>query len=119
MFPALQTVECHSKAKIALVNQTAVEEVFADLGELHFGRSLSAKATLAIWRNRGTQIPLCGEFAFQCKFQRYGDLHEKPRKRSEEFFVHLQDAAREWLMVGITKTAIVYGLGKTAPTNHE
>ena len=119
VFPALRRLEVRPKARLDLVNRMAVEEVFADLGQLHFGHGLKAKMTLAVWRNRGTQTPLVGEFGFQCKFERYNELHHKAKKRSEDFFKRIQHVARKWAWLGTTKTAIVYGLGRTAPKNRE
>jgi hypothetical protein len=119
VFPVLRRLEAGPKTRLDLVNRTAVEEVFADLGLLHFGHGLKAKATLALWRNRATESPLVAEFGFQCKFERYDELHHKAKRRSEDFFEHLQHVAHDWLWLGTTKTAIVYGLGRAAPKNRE
>ena len=54
------------------MNHTIVEEVLQDLGTLDFGKRITANSNLALWRERGMQRPLCGEFAFQCKFERRG-----------------------------------------------
>ena len=32
---------------------------------------------LAVWRERGTHCPMCGEYAFEVKFKRRSELHEK------------------------------------------
>lgn len=118
-FPSLHRLEIPPRTPLDLVNRVAVEEVFADIGHIHFGHGLDAKATLAVWRDRGTQVPLVGEFGFQCKFNRYDALHAKPKRRSEDFFVRLQRAARSYLLLGTTKTAIVYGLGAGTFRRHE
>ena len=119
LFPALRRIGISAKRDIDLVNRVAVEEVLADIGELHFGHGLQAKANVAVWRNRGTMEPLVGEFAFQCKFQRSDELHKKARQRADEFFTTMQNVADDWVMVGATKTRIVYGLSGHAITNHE
>jgi hypothetical protein len=118
-FPALRCLEVPPGTRMALVNSVAVEEIETTMGELEFGHGLAAKATLAVWRNRATEESLSGEFAFQCKFHRYKDLHKKARQLSEDFYKRLQSEAREWVMLGTTKTAMVYGLGTAAVTNHE
>ena len=119
MFPAAGTLGIKATTPLELVSNMAVEEVSADIGEVHFGHGLGAKGTVALWRERGSQTPLSGEFSFQCKFQRYDDLHTKSRKRSEEFFVKLQEAARDWVQVGSTKTGVVYRWGGRKSGNHE
>jgi hypothetical protein len=60
-----------------------------------------------------------GELAYQCKFEPDSDVHVKSRKRADALYTRLQTAARDWLALGVTKTRVVYGLGKTAPRHHE
>jgi hypothetical protein len=119
LLPALQRLDVPPGTPIQLVNGMATEEVLADLGELHFGHGLKAKATIAVWRDRGPQTPLIGEFAYQCKFERYEELHHKAKKRSEEFFRTLQLTARDWVQLNATKTGVIYGRGPTPVTNRE
>ena len=119
LFPALRRLRVLPGAVVQLVNHLAAEEVLADLGELRFGHGLDAKANIAIWRDRGTQVPLIGEFAFQCKFERYTELHQKAKKRADTFFHALQLAAPEWVQLNTTKTAVIYGTGRTPVTNRE
>ena len=118
-FPALRRIDAEKGARIALVNNVAVEEIESRLGDLDFGHGLDAKATIAVWRNRATESSLAGEFAFQCTFQRLEELHKKAKALSEEFYKRLQLAAPDWILLGTTKTAMVYGLGKTRVTNNE
>jgi hypothetical protein len=117
--PALGQLDLAPDTVVQLVNGLAAEEVLADLGELHFGHGLKARATIAVWRDRGPQIPLVGEFAFQCKFERSADVHEKAKRRADEFFCALQLEARDWVQVGATKTGVIYGAGQGAVTNRE
>jgi hypothetical protein len=119
VFPALAALKVKPPARMALVNSVAVEELETTLGELHFGHGLGAKATIALWRNRATEESLVGEFAYQCKFHRYEDLHKKAVERSEEYYRQLQHEAHEWVLLGTTKTAMVYGMGSAAVTNRE
>lgn len=62
---------------------------------------------------------LVGEFAFECKFKRGDDLHEKTLEKVKRFFVLLQDIAGDWISLGTTKTGIVYRLKGNPPRSHE
>jgi hypothetical protein len=110
VLPALAKVQKSKDEKIALVNHTIVEEVLQDVGTLDFGKGITARCNVALWRVRGDHTPLVGEFAFQVKFKRRDDLGSKAVKRSEQFFVSLQLAARDWVLLGATKTGVVYRL---------
>lgn len=117
-FPALQRVDLQGRM-LALVNDVTVEEVLHDLGELHFGHGVDGKANVAVWRRRSDEKPLIGEFAFQCKFKRADELHDKASKHADRFFVGVQHAVRDWVQLGTTKTRVVYGLGSTGVHNRE
>lgn len=119
VFPALQALKTSPTEKVELVNQTAVEEVLLDIGRLDFGKGVTAKANTAVWRTRGDQKQLVGEFAFQCKFQRRDELHAVAMKRCEQFFVSLQHVAQDWIALGTTKTGSVYRLKGNPPQAHE
>ncbi len=118
-FPALASVKTSDTEHVGLVNEVIVEEVLLDLGELDFGKGVVAKANVALWRTRGDHKPLVGEFAYQCKFLRQEDVHTKPRKRCEKFFIALQHAARDWIAPDTTKTGVVYRLKGNPPQSHE
>jgi len=119
VFPALAALKTSDTEKVELVNQTIVEEVLQDLGVLDFGKGVTAESNIAIWRERGTHHPLCGEFAFQAKFKRRDELHEKAMDRCRQFFTLLQQAGRDWLFLGTTKTGLVYRLKGNPPQSHE
>jgi len=119
VFPALQRTGARRQAALEVVNGVAIEEVLVNFGEIDFGSKAAAKATLAIWRNRMTQEHLLGEFSYQIKFPSPAGLQGKARELSEAYFVKLQTEAADWVHMGTTKTAMVYGLGKTPITNHE
>ncbi len=119
VFPALEKIDVHPKTKIDLVNNVAVEEVQVDTGSFDFGHGLASKATIAIWRNRASENSLVGEFAFQAKFLRYEEIHHKAKALSEEFFRAVQIHAPDWVQLGTTKTAMVYGLGTKPVPGHE
>jgi hypothetical protein len=119
VFPALRVLKTSPTETVELVNQTAVEEVLLDVGMLDFGKGVDAKANTSVWRTRGDEQQLVGEFSFQCKFQRKEELHEKARKRAEQFFCSLQYLARDWVSLGTTKTGAVYRLKGNPPQSHE
>jgi hypothetical protein len=64
-------------------------------------------------------MPLVGEFAFQAKFERREDFHQKTRELVEQFFITLQQDVRDWISLGTTKTGMVYRLKGNAPQGHE
>jgi len=118
-FPALKTLKQTKTGRVSLVNQTIVEEVLQDLGTLDFGKGVTADANVALWRTRGEHLPLVGEFAFQVKFKRRADVHDKARERCAKFFVRLQQIGSAWIYLGATKTGMVYRLKGNPPQAHE
>ena len=119
VFPALGRLKKSPREQIEIVGETIVEEVLQDIGILDFGDGTSATANVALWRARGDHRPLIGEFAFELKFKRRQDLREKALRRAEAFFVALQDAAKDWIALGATKTGVVYRLKGNPPHAHE
>ena len=119
VFPALADLKRSDAEKIELVSQQIVEEVLLDIGELDFGKGVTAKANVALWRTRGEQLPLVGEFSFQSKFKRRDELHDKAKSRCEQFFVSLQHNVRDRISLGTTKTGVVYHLKGNQPQSHE
>jgi len=119
VLPALKHLATSATDQVELVNATAVEEVLQDIGMLDFGKGLTAKADVCVWRTRGDQRQLVGEFAFQVKAERQNKLHAIALKRAEQFFVTLQYIARDWVALGTTKTGAVYRLKGTPPNAHE
>jgi hypothetical protein len=104
---------------VELVNQMIVEEVLFDLGKVDFGKGVVAKNDLALWRCRGDHASLIGEYSFQAKFDRKDELHPKVQRRVEEFFLAVQDHARDWVSLGTTKTGVIYRLKGNPPQAHE
>ena len=117
--PALAGLIGDMEGKVELVNSTLVEEVLLDLGTLNFGKGVLSKANISLWRSLGDHSVMCGEFAYQTKFDRREDVHEVAKQRVEEFFIKLQLIAAGWLMLGTTKTGLVYRLKGNAPQGHE
>jgi hypothetical protein len=119
VFPGLGHLKPSDADRVELVNRTVVEEVLQDLGVLDFGKGVTAGSNIAIWRERGTHHPLCGEFAFQAKFKRRDELHDRALDRCKQFFIALQQSGRNWLSLGTTKTGLVYRLKGNPPQSHE
>lgn len=119
VFPALSVLKKSDEEKINLVSGAIVEEVLLHLGQLDFGKGIVAKCDVSLWRTRGEHLPLVGEFAFQVKFERKEEVHEKARRLAEQYFVSLQQDVQDWLSLGTTKTGMVYRLNANAPQGHE
>ena len=119
VFPALSVLKKDPNEQVTLVNEGIVEEVLLPLGQIDFRKGQVAKCDIALWRTRGEHKPLVGEFAFQVKFDRREDVHENARKRAEQFFISLQQAVKDWLALGCTKTGMVYRLKGNEPQSHE
>jgi hypothetical protein len=77
------------------------------------------KCDISLWRTRGEHLPLVGEFAFQVKFPSRASVAEKPKKLAAQFYLALQQDVKDWLALGVTKTAMVYRLKGNAPQGHE
>jgi hypothetical protein len=119
-FPTLRRIDIKPRTKLELVNNVAVEEVQNTIGMLHFHHHFKGKVTIAIWRSRALEKPLSGEFAFQCKFDRLEEVSPEAIALSEEYYKQVQLDCAEWIKLGSTKTAMVYGLGNIdALRNHE
>jgi hypothetical protein len=119
LLPPLRAMQTKANEKVELVNHTAIEEVLLDVGMFDFGKGVEAKANVAVWRTRGNQQQLVGEFAYQCKFQREDERHAVAMKRAEQFLILLQETASDWAALGTTKTGTVYRLKGNPPTAHE
>jgi hypothetical protein len=119
VFPALGVLKKSEDEEVKLVNEAIVEEVLLELGDLDFGKGIEGHCNVALWRTRGEHTPLVGEFAYQLKFNRKDEVHDKPKKLSEQFFISLQQNVKEWISLGTTKTGMVYRLKGNPPQSHE
>lgn len=113
VFPTLASLPIPGSARIALVNNVAVDEIQVDIGALHFHHGHAAKFSISVWRDRATEESLVGEFSYQAKFKRLDHIHKKARELSETFFKAVQTEAANWIELGTTKTAIVYAMTPT------
>jgi hypothetical protein len=117
--PALAGLIGQAEGDVELVNATLVEEVLLDLGTVDFGKGLVAKANISLWRSLGDHKVMCGEFAYQTKFDRTDDVQLVAKQRVEELFIKLQQIATGWLYLGTTKTGLVYRMHGNPPQSHE
>jgi hypothetical protein len=119
VFPVLQSIGIRPKAQLEVVNNLYIEEVFEEIGGISFSEKVQAEATVAIWRNRATEVPLVGEFAYQIEFDNLDHLDTKAKELSEALYKALQLEGRDWIHMGNTKTALVYKLGNVPVKNDE
>src|SRR5581483_1575007 len=117
--PALAGLVGTDESRVELVNATLVEEVLMDLGPIDFGKGMITKSNISLWRSLGDHQVMCGEFAYQARFDRRADVHQLVQQRVEELFVKLQLVAQGWLYLGTTKTGLVYRLKGNPPQSHE
>ena len=119
VFPALKTLQRSPDEHIILVNEGIVEEVLLPLGQLDFGKGMLGKCDISLWRTRGEHKQLVGEFAFQAQFTSRENVGRKAKMQAAVFYVTLQNEVKDWLALGVTKTAMVYRLKGNAPQSHE
>jgi hypothetical protein len=117
--PAMAGLIGEMEGKVEMVNSTLVEEVLVDLGMLDFGKGMVAKSNISLWRSLGDHSVMCGEFAYQTRFDRADEVQQLVKQRVEELFIKLQQVASGWLFLGTTKTGLVYRLKGNPPQAHE
>jgi hypothetical protein len=117
--PAIAGLVGDLEEKVELVNSTLVEEVLMDLGPIDFGKGMITKSNISLWRSLGDHHVMCGEFAYQARFDRREDVYQLIKQRVEEMFIKLQQVATGWLLLGTTKTGLVYQLKGNPPQSHE
>lgn len=116
--PALAGLIGADEGRVDLVNSTLVEEVLMDLGTIDIA-GFKTKSNISLWRSLGDHHVMCGEFAFQAKYENGEPAGDLVRQRAEELFIRLQHVAEGWLMLGTTKTGLVYRLKGNPPQGHE
>jgi hypothetical protein len=119
VLPALATLKKSDDEHIALVNEGFVEEVLLPLGQLDFSKGQLGKCDISLWRTRGEHKSLVGEFAFQVKFPNRESVAARSKKLAADFYLTLQENVKDWVALGVTKTAMVYRLKGNQPQSHE
>lgn len=109
-FPALKGLELQKNVPIRIVGgrTNKILEANLPLGNLAFGDQVHAHCDLAIWM-RSVGDPIVGELAFAYRVNKSNRDDKKAHKRADKFYVDLQHAIPNWLAMGSTKTALVYG----------
>ena len=109
-FPGLATLSIDKKSRIDIVGgpTNKILEACLPLGNLVFGNGVQAHCEIAIWM-KSAGDPIIGELAFSYRVNDENRAQEKAHKRADKFFKKLQIELADWLEIGSTKTALVYG----------
>lgn len=109
-FPGLSLLKMDKNAPLRIVGGATnkILEACLPLGNLVFGNGVQAHCEIAIWM-KSVGEPIIGELAFSYRVTKENRNDEKAHKRADKFFKDLQIELAEWLEIGSTKTALVYG----------
>jgi hypothetical protein len=119
LFPSVKTLRRSDEIFVSPVNAGIVEEVLLPIALLDFGKGITGKCGIALWRTRGEHKSLVGEFAFQTKVDPKVSNVKEHLASCASFYIALQHALSDWIALGATKTAMVYRLNGTEPLSHE
>jgi hypothetical protein len=108
LFPALRAVRTGRRPHVALVNQVTVSETLSEFGALDFGHGLAGTVSLALWRDTETSAAIVSELSFQLRFDRLDEQTEGRLEPVEAFFRSVQHHIARWVLLGTTKTNLVY-----------
>jgi hypothetical protein len=109
-FPKLKIESLAKKTPVRIVGGSTnkILEACLPLGNLVFGDGVEAHCEIAIWM-RSVGDPIVGELAFAYRVTDENRAQVKAHKRADAFFSALQFELENWLEIGSTKTALVYG----------
>ena len=109
-FPGLATLSIDKKSPVRIVvgSTNKILEACLPLGNLVFGDGVQAHCEIAIWM-KSVGDPIVGELAFSYRVNDENRSQAKAHKRANKFFKALQHELADWLEIGSTKTALVYG----------
>ena len=109
-FPGLAKLPIDRKKPLRIVGGSTnkILEACLPLGNLVFGDGVQAHCEIAIWM-RSVGDPIVGELAFSYRVNDANRKQAKAHKRADKFFKKLQIELANWLEIGSTKTALVYG----------
>lgn len=109
-FPGLAKLPIDKKKPLRIVGGSTnkILEACLPLGNLVFGDGVQAHCDIAIWM-RSVGDPIVGELAFSYRVNDANRKQAKAHKRADKFFKKLQIELANWLEIGSTKTALVYG----------
>ncbi|QWD89823.1 hypothetical protein [Polynucleobacter sp. MWH-Braz-FAM2G] len=109
-FPSLSKLPINKKVPLRIVGGSTnkILEACLPLGNLVFGDGVQAHCEIAIWM-KSVGDPIIGELAFSYRVNDRNRADSKSHKRADKFFKKLQHELEDWLEIGSTKTALVYG----------
>lgn len=109
-FPGLTKLGIDQGSPLRIVGGSTnkILEACLPIGNLVFGDGVQAHCDIAIWM-KSVGDPIVGELAFSYRVNKNNRSEEKSHKRADKFFNKLQVELTDWLEIGSTKTALVYG----------
>ena len=109
-FPGLAKLDIDKTAPLRIVGGSTnkILEACLPLGNLVFGDGVQAHCEIAIWM-KSVGEPIIGELAFSYRVNNVNRTEDKAHKRADKFFRDLQIELADWLAIGSTKTALIYG----------
>ncbi|ANI99508.1 hypothetical protein A8O14_05025 [Polynucleobacter wuianus] len=109
-FPGLAKLSIDKKSPLRIVGGSTnkILEACLPLGNLVFGDGVQAHCDIAIWM-KSAGDPIVGELAFSYRVNDENRSPIKAHKRADKFFEKLQIELSQWLEIGSTKTALIYG----------
>jgi hypothetical protein len=109
-FPGLVSLPIDKKSPIRIVGgrTNKILEACLPIGNLVFGDGVQAHCEIAIWM-KSAGDPIVGELVFSYRVNDENRNQEKAHKRADKFFKKLQIELADWLEIGSTKTALIYG----------
>jgi hypothetical protein len=109
-FPDLKNIPIDKRAPVRIVGgrTNKILEACMPLGNIVFGNGVQAHIDIAIWM-RSVGDPMVGELSFAYKINKLNQSETKAHKRADKFFKKLQFQLVDWLEIGTTKTALIYG----------
>ena len=110
LFPGLAKLNLDKKTPLRIVggDSNKILEACLPLGNLVFGDGVQAHCDIAIWF-KSAGDPIVGELAFSYRVNDENRSEIKAHKRADKFFKKLQIELTDWLEIGSTKTALIYG----------
>ena len=109
-FPGLASLSIDKKSPLRIVGGSTnkILEACLPIGNLVFGDGVQAHCDIAIWM-KSVGDPIVGELAFSYRINDENRAQAKAHKRADKFFQKLQLELADWLEIGSTKTALIYG----------
>jgi len=109
-FPGLANLAIDKKSPMRIVGGSTnkILEACLPLGNLVFGDGVQAHCEIAIWM-KSVGDPIVGELAFSYRVTDENRGQVKAHKRADKFYKKIQIELADWLEIGSTKTALIYG----------